>query len=46
MLFLRDRKVYAGLEFDNIKNIYASCDNYKVNVRNFCKRMEKTIKTF
>ena len=37
MLFLRDRKVYAGLEFDNIKNIYASCDNYKVNVRK-CKK--------
>lgn len=46
MLFLRDRKVYVGLQFDDIKNINASCDNYKVNVNNFCKRTEKTIKKF
>ena len=38
MSFLRDRKIYAGLNFKNIKIIISTCDSSKVNLSNLYKK--------
>ena len=35
MSFLRDKKLYVGLDFDNIRNINSTCDNCKVKIISF-----------
>ena len=44
--FLRDRKVYVGLDFENIKTIISTCDSCKVNLNHLCKEREQTMKKF
>ena len=45
MSFSRDRKVYVGLDFENIK-IISTCDSCKVNLNHLCKEREHTMKKF
>ena len=46
MSFLRDRKIYVGLNFENIKTIISTCDSCKVTLSNLCKDREHSLKKF
>ena len=46
MSFLRDRKIYVGLNFENIKTIISTCHSCKVTLSDLCKDREHTMKKF
>ena len=45
MLFLRDLKIYVGLDLENIKTI-STYDSCKINLSHLCKEREQTMKKF
>ena len=46
MLFLRDRKIYVGLDGDNISTLISTCDSCKINLSDLCKEREQIMKKF
>ena len=46
MSFLRDRKIYVGLNFKNIKIIISTCDSSQVNLSDLYKEREHTMQKY
>ena len=44
--FLTQKRIFNGLDMNNIPQIISACDNRKVNLRDLCKEREQTMKTF
>lgn len=44
--FLTQKRIFNGLDMNNIPQIISACDNCKVNLSDLCKEREQTMKTF